>query len=85
MGNRPNMVFLSAGTDGIDGNSEAAGAIVDCNSYYKIQSLGLRIDEYLENNDSNSLFEQTGDLIITGPTGTNVMDMTILLIGANNI
>lgn len=85
IGNRPNMVFLSAGTDGIDGNSEAAGAVVDCDSYHKSQALGLRIDEYLENNDSNRLFEQTGDLIITGPTGTNVMDMTILLIGANNI
>jgi glycerate 2-kinase len=85
IGNRSNMVFLSAGTDGIDGNSEAAGAIVDYGSYYKIQSLGLRIDGYLQNNDSNSLFEQTGDLIITGPTGTNVMDMTILLIGATNI
>jgi glycerate 2-kinase len=85
IGNRSNMVFLSAGTDGIDGNSEAAGAVVDCDSYHKAQALGLRIDEYLENNDSTRYFEQTGDLIVTGPTGTNVMDMTILLIGANNI
>jgi glycerate 2-kinase len=78
-----NMVFLSAGTDGIDGNSDAAGALVDCHSYEKVQALGLRIDEYLERNDSTRLFEQTGDLIITGPTGTNVMDITILLIGGN--
>ena len=85
IGNRRDMVFLSAGTDGIDGNSEAAGAIVNCDSYYKTQELGLSIDEYLENNDSNRLFEQTGDLIVTGPTGTNVMDMTILLIGVNNL
>lgn len=85
IGNRPDMVFLSAGTDGRDGNSEAAGAVVECDSYHKAHELGLNIDEYLENNDSNRLFEQTGDLIITGPTGTNVMDMTILLIGANNI
>ncbi|HJX34170.1 MAG TPA: glycerate kinase [Desulfatiglandales bacterium] len=85
IGNRPDMVFLSAGTDGIDGNSEAAGAVVDCDSYNKAQDLGLSIDEYLENNDSSRLFEQTGDLIVTGPTGTNVMDITILLIGANKI
>lgn len=82
IGDRSNIIFLSAGTDGIDGNSEAAGAIVDCYSYEKVQALGLRIDEYLERNDSTHLFEHTGDLIITGPTGTNVMDITILLIGA---
>jgi glycerate 2-kinase len=81
IGDRSNIVFLSAGTDGIDGNSGAAGAVVDCDSYEKVQALGLRIDEYLERNDSNHLLKHTGDLIITGPTGTNVMDITILLIG----
>jgi glycerate 2-kinase len=79
---RSDMVFLSAGTDGIDGNSEAAGAVVDCDSYEKIQALCLSIDDYLNRNDSSCLFEKTGDLIITGPTGTNVMDMTILLIAS---
>ncbi len=75
------VVFLSAGTDGIDGNSDADGAIVDINSYYKAQKLGLDVDTYLKNNDSYNFFKKTGDLIITGKTGTNVMDIQILLIG----
>jgi glycerate 2-kinase len=79
--NRPDMAFLSAGTDGIDGSSKAAGAVVDCRSYEKSLSLGLNIEDYLRRNDSNGFLEQTGDLIVTGPTGTNVMDITILLVG----
>ncbi|MEW6379661.1 MAG: glycerate kinase [bacterium] len=75
-----NIFLLSAGTDGIDGNSDAAGAIVDSRSYLKAQDLGLRIDEYLKNNDSYNFFKQTKDLIKTGPTGTNVMDLTIMVI-----
>jgi glycerate 2-kinase len=81
IGKRPDMIFLSAGTDGVDGNSEAAGAVVDCHSYEKAHVLGISIDDYLNRNDSTRFFEQTGDLIITGPTGTNVMDIIILLIG----
>jgi glycerate 2-kinase len=83
MGNRPDMIFLSAGTDGIDGNSDAAGAVVDCDSYKRVEYLGLNIDNYLKRNDSNGLLKQTGDLITTGPTGTNVMDIMILIIGGN--
>ncbi|MDP2267970.1 MAG: glycerate kinase [Deltaproteobacteria bacterium] len=78
---RKSLLFLSAGTDGIDGNSGAAGALVDHRTYEQVQKLGRRIDEYLYHNDSYGLLEQTGDVIITGPTGTNVMDITILLIG----
>ena len=84
IGDRPEMVFLSAGTDGIDGNSEAAGAVVDCRSLQRTRELDLNINDYLSRNDSNSLFKQTGDLIITGPTGTNVMDITIFLVGGFN-
>jgi glycerate 2-kinase len=76
----PRFLFLSAGTDGIDGHSDAAGAIVDHESWEKAQALGLRIDDFLARNDSNHFLGQTGDLIMTGPTGTNVMDMTALLI-----
>ena len=76
----PRFVFLSAGTDGIDGHSDAAGAIVDHASWAKAQALGLRIDDYFARNDSYHFLGQTGDLIMTGPTGTNVMDMTALLI-----
>lgn len=81
IGHRPGIVFLSAGTDGIDGNSNAAGAAVDCESFKRAEELGLKIDDYLRRNDSNTLFKQTGDLIVTGTTGINVMDITILLIG----
>jgi glycerate 2-kinase len=76
----PRFVFLSAGTDGIDGRSDAAGAVVDHASWDKAQALGLSIDDTLARNDSYRFFQRTGDLIMTGPTGTNVMDMTALLI-----
>ena len=80
---RNGIVFLSAGTDGIDGNSNAAGAVADHATYDKAVRLNLSIDNYLSNNDSYHFFEKTGDLIITGPTGTNVMDIVILFIGRN--
>ncbi len=76
----PRFCFLSAGTDGIDGHSDAAGAVVDHASWEKAQALGLRIDDFLARNDSYHFLQRTGDLIMTGPTGTNVMDMTALLI-----
>ena len=76
----PRFLFLSAGTDGIDGRSDAAGAAVDHASWKKAQSLGLRIDDFLARNDSYHFLRHTGDLIMTGPTGTNVMDMTALLV-----
>ena len=73
------IIFLSAGTDGIDANTDAAGAYVDCYVYKKSRDLGLDIKRYLKNNDSYSFFEKTGGLIVTGPTGTNVMDIAIVL------
>lgn len=76
-----NFVLLSGGTDGIDGNSDAAGAIVDKSTYKKAIEKRLNPYDYLNNNDSYSFFKETEDLIITGPTGTNVMDITILVIG----
>ncbi len=76
----PRFLFLSAGTDGIDGHSDAAGALVDHASWERAQALGLRIDDFLARNDSYHFLQQTGDLIMIGPTGTNVMDMTALLI-----
>jgi len=76
----PDISFLSAGTDGIDGNSDAAGAIIDNTSYQKAIKNGLNIDNYLSNNDSNTFFKRTGDLIQTGYTGTNVMDISILYV-----
>jgi hydroxypyruvate reductase/glycerate 2-kinase len=76
----PRFCFLSAGTDGIDGHSDAAGAVVDRTSWEKARALGLRIDDFLARNDSYHFLQRTGDLIMTGPTGTNVMDMTALLV-----
>lgn len=75
-----NIVFLSASSDGVDGNSDAAGAVVGRDTFLKAQKEKLDIDEYLKNNDSNSFFQKTGDLIVTGPSGTNVIDMVMIFI-----
>ncbi len=72
------FVILSAGTDGIDGNSDAAGAVVD-SSVYK-ESLYNEIDKYLDNNDSYNFLKRINSLIMTGPTGTNVMDVRMVYI-----
>jgi hydroxypyruvate reductase len=71
------IVVLSAGTDGTDGPTDAAGAIADGHTLERLPSAR----EYLDNNDSYHYFERLGDLIITGPTNTNVMDVRIILIG----
>ncbi len=73
------MGFLSAGTDGIDGNSKAAGALIDSQSLQQQTKMQLNMDAYLEANDSNGFFRQLGGLIETGPTGTNVMDIAIII------
>jgi len=76
---RSHLVVLSAGTDGIDGNSPAAGAIADETTLQRAQNLNLDAAQYLARSDSYTFFEQLNDLIITGPTGTNVRDLRILL------
>jgi len=73
------VAIASASTDGIDGPTDAAGAIVDGETILRSRKLGLDPVEYLENNDSYSFFSRLNDLIITGPTGTNVNDITILV------
>ena len=84
IGDRKGLHFFSAGTDGIDGNSDAAGALVDHTSFARARALGLRIDDFLRRNDTNQLLARIGDLVITGPTGTNVMDITMLFIGGDH-
>ena len=79
--NESHVVFLSAGTDGIDGNSPAAGAIVDETSIARGRALGLDAETYLNNSDAFSYFKALGDDIITGPSSTNVRDTRILLAG----
>jgi glycerate-2-kinase len=73
------FVFLAAGTDGVDGNSPAAGAWVDGNTIQKAQSQNLKVDEFINNYDSFHFFELLNQSIHIGPTGTNVMDLYILL------
>ncbi len=72
-------LLLSAGTDGIDGASEAAGAFADGRTCFRARSQNLDPDLFLEENDSNSFFSALGGLLVTGATGTNVMDVQILL------
>jgi len=74
-----NLVVLSAGTDGIDGNSPAAGAIADKTTLQRARNLNLDAEQYLARSDSYTFFEQLNDLIVTGPTGTNVRDLRLVL------
>jgi len=74
------IIAASVGTDGTDGPTDAAGAVADGTTVTKAQQLGLNIDEYINNNDSYHFFEALGDLIKTGPTNTNVMDVRIIIV-----
>ncbi len=73
------VALLTMGTDGEDGPTPAAGAIVSGKSWGRAQSLGLDPNDYLKRNDSYHFFEALGDLLITGPTGTNVNDLNFLV------
>jgi len=75
----PDVLVLSAGTDGTDGPTDAAGAIATGDTTGRGLRQQLKAAEYLERNDSYPFFEALGDLIKTGPTGTNVMDIHLLL------
>lgn len=75
------LVALCAGTDGIDGNSPAAGALADETTNARASAQGLDARKFLEESDAYTLFDQLGDTITTGPTGTNVRDARILLAG----
>jgi len=78
-GFRP-FTILSAGTDGIDGPTDAAGAIANEDTLKCARALGLDPREFLRHNDSYHFFERLNGLIKTGPTGTNVMDVRVMLI-----
>jgi len=73
------VVVLSAGTDGIDGNSTATGAVADETTLQRARNLNLDAEQYLARSDSYTFFEQLNDLIVTGPTGTNVRDLRLVL------
>jgi len=74
------VTWLSAGTDGIDGPTDAAGAVVDGNTIKQAQEKGLNAREFLQNNDSYHFHDQMGALLKTGPTGNNVMDVVLVLV-----
>jgi glycerate 2-kinase len=74
------ILVMSAGTDGTDGPTDAAGAFVDGKTVSRGKTMGLDLWSFLEENDSYSFFQNLGDLLITGPTGTNVMDLRIMLV-----
>lgn len=76
----PRVTLLSAGTDGSDGPTDAAGAFADGNTFSDAQRKGLNPLHYLQNNDSYNLFSQLEQLFKTGPTRTNVMDVICLLV-----
>ncbi len=74
------ILMMSAGTDGTDGPTDAAGAFADGKTLNRARTMGLDPWSFLKENDSYHFFEKLGDLILTGPTGTNVMDLRILLV-----
>ncbi len=73
------FAILSAGTDGIDGNSPAAGAIADETTIARARKLKIEARDFLKRSDAFSFFNSLGDAVITGPTGTNVRDLRIML------
>jgi glycerate 2-kinase len=75
------VLFASIGTDGTDGPTDAAGARVSINTLERARELNLSIKDHLSRNDSYNFFKSLENLIITGPTRTNVMDLHIVLIG----
>ena len=74
------IYFLSAGTDGNDGPTDAAGAFASLEILREAENSGLDLDEYLENNDSYHFFEKIKRLLKTGPTNTNVCDLQIMIV-----
>jgi glycerate-2-kinase len=73
-------VIASFSTDGIDGPTDAAGAIIDQSTLKRARQLGLDPEKYIANNDSYSFFSKLGDLICTGATGTNVNDVAVIIV-----
>jgi hydroxypyruvate reductase len=73
-----NIMLITLATDGEDGLSDAAGAVVTGQTMQRAQAKGLNLSHFLHENDSYSFFEKLDDLLITGPSGTNVNDLTFL-------
>ena len=78
---RDGMAVLAAGTDGSDGPTDAAGAVADGDSAARARHQGLDPRAHLDRNDSNPVFAALGDLVVTGPTNTNLLDLYLVLVG----
>jgi len=76
----PDVALVTLATDGGDGPTDAAGAVVTGDTMLRARKLGLRPEEYLRRNDAYHFFHALGDLIVTGPTGTNVNDLVFLFV-----
>jgi hydroxypyruvate reductase len=74
------VVILSGGTDGNDGPTDAAGAIVDSYTMQRGEAEGMVAEDHLKQNNTYPFLQKTGDLLVTGPTKTNVMDVRIILV-----
>ncbi len=77
---QPHILILSAGTDGTDGPTDAAGAFADHTTARRAGAAGLDPRHHLDHHDAYPFFENRGDLLTTGPTGTNVMDINVILV-----
>jgi glycerate 2-kinase len=73
------VVVLSAGTDGIDGNSIAAGAVADGETLMRARALGMDPREFFQRSDSYTFFAKLDDAILIGPTGNNLRDLRVLI------
>ena len=75
------VVVLAAGTDGSDGPTIAAGAVVDPTTLLRARANALDVERALAENDSHPFFAALGDLVVTGPTGSNLMDLYLGMVG----
>ena len=73
------ITVLSAGTDGIDGNSPAAGAVADGETLQRARAAGMEPEDFFRRSDAHTFFKRLDDVIITGPTGNNLRDLRIFL------
>ena len=80
MQGQENVWLLAADTDGIDGVEDNAGAVVAPDTLARAAALGLKAEAFLDRNDAYRWFEALGDLVVTGPTFTNVNDFRALLV-----
>jgi glycerate-2-kinase len=79
------IVIASLGTDGIDGNSKAAGAMVDGDTVFRAKRQQMNPHDFLERNDSYRFFRRLSDNLVTGPTGTNVGDLYLVVSADSDI